>query len=212
MTEFSFHPVKTCTAGEGGAVTTNDDEMYKKLVLFRTHGITRVQEWMDKEAEGGWYYQQVALGYNYRMTDMQAALLFSQLDKLDLFAARRKEIVKRYDEAFRQIPEIILQKEISESDTVRHLYIIQLNTEMLKCGRREVFEALQAEGIGVNVHYIPTYTFPYYQKLGYKIGTCPNAEKLYERIISIPLYFSLTNEQQDMVVEAVKKVIDYYKR
>ncbi len=212
MTEFSFHPVKTCTAGEGGAITTNDDELYKKLVLFRTHGITRIPAWMDKESEGGWYYQQVDLGYNYRMTDMQAALLSSQLDKLEFFAVRRKELVKRYNDAFSQIPEITIQKEISESDTVRHLYILQLNLEMLKCTRKEIFDALQAEGVGVNVHYIPTYTFPYYQKLGYKMGFCPNAEKLYERIVSIPLYYSLTNEQQDKVVEAVHKVISYYRK
>ena len=212
MTEFSFHPVKTCTAGEGGAITTNSDELYKKLVLFRTHGITRVQEWMDKPSEGGWYYQQVELGYNYRMTDMQAALLSSQLDKLDMFAARRKELVKRYDEAFARIPEITVQKEIPESDTVRHLYVVQFNTEMLKCGRREIYDALQAEGVGVNVHYIPTYTFPYYQKLGYKMGSCPNAERLYERIVSIPLYYSLTDEQQEKVIQAVKKVIDYYRK
>lgn len=212
MTEFSFHPVKTCTAGEGGAITTDDDELYKKLVLFRTHGITRVQEWMDKESEGGWYYQQVDLGYNYRMTDMQAALLSSQLDKLDMFAARRKELVKRYNQAFSQMPEITVQKEIPESDTVRHLYILQFNLEMLKCGRREIFDALQAEGVGVNVHYIPTYSFPYYQSIGYKMGSCPNAERLYERIVSIPLYYSLSNEQQDKVVEAVQKVISYYRR
>ena len=212
MTEFSFHPVKTCTAGEGGAITTNDDELYKKLVLFRTHGITRVQDWMDKPSEGGWYYQQVELGYNYRMTDIQAALLSSQLDKLDMFAARRKELVKRYDEAFSTMPEISVQKNIPESDTVRHLYIIQLNTELLKCSRKEVFDALQAEGVGVNVHYIPVYSFPYYQKLGYKMGICPNAERLYERIISIPLFYSMTNEDQDKVVEAVKKVIDYYRK
>ena len=212
MTEFSFHPVKTCTAGEGGAVTTNDAELYKKLILFRTHGITRVQDWMTKPSDGGWYYQQVALGYNYRMTDIQAALLDSQLDKLDMFAVRRKELVKRYNDAFSLIPEIIVQKEIPESDTVRHLYIIQLNMEMLKCGRREVFNALQAEGVGVNVHYIPVYSFPYYQRLGYEMGSCPNAEKLYERIISIPLFYSMTNEDQDKVIMAVKKVIDYYKR
>jgi len=212
MTEFSFHPVKTCTAGEGGAITTNDDELYKKLVLFRTHGITRVQDWMDKPTEGGWYYQQVELGYNYRMTDMQAALLSSQLDKLDMFAARRKELVKRYDAAFNDMSEIIVQKNIPESDTVRHLYIIQLNLEMLKCDRRTVFDALQAEGVGVNVHYIPVYSFPYYQKLGYKMGSCPNAEKLYERIISIPLFYSMTDEDQNKVVEAVRKVINYYRK
>ena len=212
MTEFSFHPVKTCTAGEGGAITTNDDELYKKLLLFRTHGITRNPAWMEKESEGGWYYQQVDLGYNYRITDIQAALLSSQLDKLGLFAARRKELVKRYNEAFSKIPEITIQKEIPESDTVRHLYILQLNLEMLKCGRKEIFDALQAEGVGVNVHYIPTYTFPYYQKLGYKTGTCPNAERLYERIISIPLYYSLSNEQQDKIIEAVRKVLQYYRK
>lgn len=212
MTEFSFHPVKTCTAGEGGAVTTNDDELYKKLLLFRTHGITRNQEWMDQQSEGGWYYQQVALGYNYRITDMQAALLSSQLDKLNMFAERRKKLVKRYDEAFGKMPQITVQTEISASDTVRHLYIIQLNLEMLKCGRREIFDALQAEGVGVNVHYIPTYYFPYYQSLGYQKGICPNAEKLYERIISIPLYYGLSDEQQDKVIEAVKKVLQYYRR
>ena len=212
MTEFSFHPVKTCTAGEGGAITTNDDALYKKLSLFRTHGITRVQEWMDKQSEGGWYYQQVALGYNYRMTDMQAALLSSQLDKLDVFRKRRKELVKKYDEAFSQIPEITVQKEIPQSDTVRHLYILQFNLEMLECGRYEIYNALQAEGVGVNVHYIPTYLFPYYRSLGYRPGICPNAEKLYGRIVSIPLYYSMTDKQQDQVIEAVKKVVNYYKR
>ena len=212
MTEFSFHPVKTCTAGEGGAITTNDDELYKRLVLFRTHGITRAQELMDKPSEGGWYYQQVDLGYNYRMTDIQAALLSSQLDKLKLFSRRRKELVKRYDEAFASMPEIVVQQEIPESDTVRHLYIIQLNLDLLKCTRREVFEALQAEGVGVNVHYIPVYSFPYYQKLGYRMGKCPNAEWLYERIISIPLYYSLSNDEQDKVIKAVKKVIKFYRK
>lgn len=212
MTEFSFHPVKTCTAGEGGAVTTNDEELYNKLLMFRTHCITRDVRFMDQEPEGGWYYQQVGLGYNFRVTDMQAALLSSQLDKLDLFAARRKELVRKYDEAFAKMPEIIVQKEIPESDTVRHLYIIQLKFDALNCTRKEVFEALQAEGIGVNVHYIPTYYFPYYKKLGYRKGLCPNAEKLYEGIITIPLYYSMTDEEQEKVVYAVKKVIDYYKK
>lgn len=212
MTEFSFHPVKTCTAGEGGAVTTNDEDFYNKLLLFRTHCITRDVRFMDQEPEGGWYYQQVGLGYNFRVTDMQAALLSSQLDKLELFAARRKELVRKYNEAFAEMPEIIVQKEIPESDTVRHLYIIQLKLDTLNCTRKEVFEALQAEGVGVNVHYIPTYYFPYYKKLGYSKGLCPNAEKLYEGIITIPLYYSMTDEEQAKVVYAVKKVIDYYKK
>ena len=212
MTEFSFHPVKTCTAGEGGAVTTDDDALYEKLALFRTHGITRDPALMDKPTEGGWYYQQVALGYNYRVTDMQAALLSSQLDKLDRFAARRKELVKRYDEAFSAMPEITVQKEIPQSDTVRHLYLLQFNLEMLTCGRKELYDALKAEGVGVNVHYIPTYTFPYYRQLGYEPGLCPNAERLYERIVSIPLFYSLTDEQQEQVIEAVRKVIAYYRK
>lgn len=212
MTEFSFHPVKTCTAGEGGAVTTNDDSLYQKLLHFRTHGITRAQEFMDKESEGGWYYQQIFLGYNYRITDMQAALLSSQLDKLDRFAARRKVLVRRYNEAFAAMPELIIQKEIPESDTVRHLYLLQLRLELLRCGRREIFDALKAEGVGVNVHYIPVYSFPYYRQLGYQAGLCPNAERLYERIVSIPLFYGLTDEQQDKVVEAVKKVIEYYRK
>lgn len=212
MTEFSFHPVKTCTAGEGGAVTTNDDELYRKLVLFRTHGITRAPDQMDGPAEGGWYYQQIALGYNYRITDMQAALLSSQLDKLDRFAARRKELVRRYDEAFGAMPEITVQREIPASDTVRHLYLLQFNLEMLTAGRRELYDALQAEGVGVNVHYIPTYTFPYYRQLGYRPGLCPNAERLYERIVSIPLFYSMTDEQQEKVIGAVRKVVAYYKK
>lgn len=212
MTEFSFHPVKTCTAGEGGAVTTDDDDLYDKLVLFRTHCITRAQRLMDKDSEGGWYYQQVDLGYNYRLTDIQAALLSSQLDKLPMFAARRKELVERYNSAFSNMPEIIVQKEIPESDTVRHLYVLQFDLDRLKCDRKVIFDALQAEGIGVNVHYIPTYSFPYYQKLGYRMGICPNAEKLYKGIVSIPLFYGLTNEQQDKVVEAVQKVVDYYRK
>lgn len=212
MTEFSFHPVKTCTAGEGGAVVTNNRELYTKLVMFRTHGITHSQEFMNKESEGGWYYQQVLLGYNYRITDIQAALLSSQLNKLEIFAARRKELVKNYDNAFSKFPEITVQKEIPESDTVRHLYIIQLNLEMLNCTRKEIYDALKAEGVGVNVHYIPVYSFPYYQQRGYEMGTCPNAERLYERIITIPLYYGITDEQQNKIIEAVRKVLDYYKK
>lgn len=212
MTEFSFHPVKTCTAGEGGAITTNDEKLYRRLLLFRMHGITRVQDWMTKPSEGSWYYQQIELGYNYRITDMQAALLSSQLDKLSMFEERRKVLVKQYDEAFSKIPEVTVQKEIPESDTVRHLYIIQLNLEMLHGTRRDFYDALQAEGVGCNVHYIPVYSFPYYQRLGFELGSCPNAEKLYKRIISIPLYYGLTDEQQNKVVEAVKKVVDYYRK
>lgn len=210
LTTFSFHPVKTVTAGEGGAVLTNQEDYYKKLLLFRAHGITRKEDWMSREPEGAWYYEQVGLGYNYRMTDIQAALLMSQLDKLEKFSARRKEIVKRYDEAFRQMPELTIQKELEKSDTTRHLYLLQLNLELLKGSRREIFDALGAENVICNVHYIPVYYFPYYQSLGYQKGLCPKAEKLYERLITIPLFYGMTEEDVDSVIHAVKKVIHYY--
>lgn len=212
LTTFSFHPVKTVTGGEGGAVLTNNPEYYQRLLLFRAHGITRDPSLMDKPSEGGWYYQQVALGYNYRMTDMQAALVSSQLDKLPLFKQRRKEIVEMYNRAFSEMPEVTVQKEIPQSDTARHLYILNLNLEQLNATRREVFDALKAENICCNVHYIPVYTFPYYRKLGYKQGLCPKAEHLYARIISLPLYFSLTDTDVQSVIAAVKKVIAYYKK
>ncbi len=212
MTTFSFHPVKTITGGEGGAILTDNKDYYQRLLLFRSHGITRNQELMDEKSEGSWYYQQIDLGYNYRMTDMQAALISSQLDKLDMFKRRRKEIVDRYNAAFSDIPELVIQKEIPESDTARHLYIAQFNLEMLNGSRREIFDALSAENVCCNVHYIPVYYFPYYKSLGYKKGICPNAEKLYERIISLPLYYSMTDEDVESVIAAVKKVINYYKK
>lgn len=212
MTTFSFHPVKTVTSGEGGAILTDSDELYKSLILFRSHGITRNQDWMSKESEGGWYYEQIDLGYNYRMTEMQAALLSSQLDKLSMYTARRKQIVAKYDNAFSQMPEITIQKEYEGADTTRHLYILQLNLEKLNATRKEIYEALAAEGCGVNVHYIPTYHFPYYQKNGYKGVVCPNAEHLYERIVTIPLYYAMTDEDVANVIESVKKVISYYKK
>lgn len=212
MTTFSFHPVKNVTGGEGGAVLTDSEEYYQRLLRFRAHGITRDPALMDIPSEGRWYYQQIDLGYNYRMTDFQAALIGSQLDKLALFKQRKKEIAALYDSEFSKIPEITLQREIPESDTARHLYIVQLNLERLNGTRREIFDALYAENVCCNVHYIPVYYFPYYQKLGYSKGLCPNAEKLYERIISIPLYYSMTDRDAQSVIKAVKKVINYYRR
>ena len=212
MTCFSFHPVKTITSGEGGAITTNNKELYKKLVLYHAHGITHDAAWMEKESEGHWYYEMLDLGYNYRMTDFQAALLGSQLKKIELFSNRRKEICKYYDEVFSEIPEIILQKQIPESDTTRHLYVIQLDLEKLTCTRREFFDAMCAEMVRPQIHYIPVYYFPYYKKLGYKKGLCPNAEKLYERILSLPLFPAMTDDTVKDVVRAVKKVLNYYKK
>lgn len=213
MTCFSFHPVKTITSGEGGAVTTNDKELYKKLVLAHAHGITHEEDQMEKAyQEGPWYYEQISLGYNYRMTDFQAALLFSQLNKLERFKERRKQIVKKYDEAFRGIPELIVQREIPESDTCRHLYIIRLNPDKLACDRRQFFDAMSAEGVQCQVHYVPVYWFPYYRHLGYKKGLCPKAEEIYKGIMSIPLYPKMTDQDVEDVIYAVKKVVEYYRK
>lgn len=212
ITAFSFHPVKTVTAGEGGAIATNDPELYRKIVLYHTHGITHDAAWMEKEPEGHWYYEQIDLGYNYRMTDFQAALLMSQLNKLERFSARRKELVRFYDEQFSQMEEIIVQKEIPESDTTRHLYVIQLRLDKLTCTRREFFDAMAAERVNCQVHYIPVYYFPYYQKFGYSKGLCPRAEYLYERIMSIPLFPAMTNKDAEDVVKAVKKIVAYYRK
>lgn len=212
MTAFSFHPVKTVTGGEGGAVVTDSEEYYRKLLLFRSHGITRDSSRMDRTPDGDWYYQQIGLGYNYRMTDMQAALLRSQLGKLELFKERRKQIAERYNRAFREMPELILQRETAESDTARHLYILQFDPGRLKADRKTLFDALKAENVCCNVHYIPVYYFPYYRKMGYEKGLCPNAEKLYEQMVSIPLYYSMTDDDVESVIEAVKKVVAYYRR
>ncbi len=210
VTTFSFHPVKTVTCGEGGAIMTNDDEIAKRLYLYRSHGITREADLMVREPDGPWYYEQIGLGMNYRMTDMQAALLGSQLDKLEIFSNRRSQIVKTYDQAFSKVDGLIVQKEIAESDTTRHLYILRLDLSKLKCTRREFFDAMNAENICCNVHYIPVYRHPYYEQLGYKKGLCPVAEKIYEGIMSLPLYYSLTDEDVNDVIEAVKKLVDYY--
>ncbi len=211
MTCFSFHPVKTVTSGEGGAVTTNDENLYKKLVLYRSHGITRDISQMKNPNDNPWYNEQVTLGYNYRLTDMQAALLISQLDKLPAFSRRRSELVDFYNKAFSDLPGIIIQEEIPESETTRHLYILQLDTEKVNCTRREFFDALAAEGIHCQVHYLPVYRHSYYEKeLGYPQGLCPNAEKLYERILSIPLFYKMTDQDARDVSDAVHKIIRYY--
>ncbi len=211
MTCFSFHPVKTVTGGEGGAITTNNEALYRRLMRVRTHGITRSQDEMVHPTDARWYNEQVELGYNYRMTDFQAALLLNQLHKLPRFAARRREIVERYDREFSRMPELVVQREIPESDTTRHLYILRLNPDRLKCDRRQFFDALYAENTCPQVHYLPVYWHSYYEKLGYRRGLCPNAEKYYEEVMSIPLYYGLTDEDVDDVVRAVKKIVDYYR-
>ncbi len=213
MTTFSFHPVKTITGGEGGAITTNSEYFYNKLYLAHTHGITHDNNLLnDLNNEGPWYYEQISLGYNYRITDFQSALLISQMNKLDLFVDRRKEIVKRYNEAFNEVDGIIVQKEIPQSDTCRHLYILRLDLNRLTCNRREFFDAMSSENVQCQIHYIPIYWFPYYQKMGYKRGICPNAEEVYKSIMSIPLYPKMLDEDVDDVIHAVKKVTAYYSK
>lgn len=209
LTTFSFHPVKTVTCGEGGAVLTSDKEYYEKMMLFRSHSITRDKDKLNQLLFDG-YNEQIDLGYNYRLTDIQAALGISQLKKLQLFSKRRNEIVGYYNEAFSKMPQIIIQKEIYESETTRHLYIIRLNKEQLQINRNEFIKALNAENIGTQVHYIPVYYHPYYQSLGFQKGICPIAEEIYDDIITIPLFYSMTDEDVDCVVKAVRRIVNYY--
>ena len=212
LTTFSFHPVKTITAGEGGAVMSRTPELARRVRLFARHGITRDQGLLRDPDNSNWYYEQQLLGYNYRMTDIQCALALSQLEKLERFSARRKELARRYDEAFRELAEVCVQEENEGSDTVRHLYILRLNLNRLRCGRREFYDAMQAENIGVNVHYIPVYYFPYYRELGYERGLCPHAEAYYESCVTLPLFYGMTDRDQEDVIDAVRKLIDYLKK
>lgn len=210
MTMFSFHPVKHITTGEGGIITTNNEAYYQKLLQFRTHGITRDFNKLI-ENHGPWYYEMQTLGYNYRITDFQAALGLSQLQKLDSFISKRKQYVTMYQEELKELPEIIVPKQLNYVNSSWHLYIIRLNLSLLKVGRREIFKALQKENIGVNVHYIPIHLQPYYQKLNYQKGICPEAEKLYEEIITLPLFPSMSKKDVNDVIQAVKKIIEFYK-
>lgn len=203
MTTFSFHPVKPITTGEGGMMVTDNEDFYKKMILFRSHGITRDDSMMTRN-DGPWFYQQFNLGYNYRITDIQCALGCSQMKKLDRFLARRKEIVARYNEAFADCDNIITPYQLSDTESGWHLYIVQVK----KCDRRQVFENMREKGIGVNVHYIPVYMHPYYQEHGYENVHCANAEEIYSHIISLPLYPGLTSEQQDYVIDTLKSLCE----
>ena len=203
MTTFSFHPVKPITTGEGGMIVTDNEDFYKKMVLFRSHGITRDDSMMTRN-DGPWFYQQFDLGYNYRITDIQCALGCSQMKKLDRFLAQRKKIVARYNEAFADCDNIITPYQLSDTESGWHLYIVQVKN----CDRRQVFENMREKGIGVNVHYIPVYMHPYYQEHGYENVHCANAEEIYSHIISLPLYPGLTSEQQDYVIDTLKSLCE----
>ncbi|MEC2159778.1 UDP-4-amino-4,6-dideoxy-N-acetyl-beta-L-altrosamine transaminase [Virgibacillus halodenitrificans] len=211
MTMFSFHPVKHITSGEGGIITTNNEEYYEKLLQFRSHGITRDPDKMI-ENHGPWYYEMQFLGFNYRMTDIQAALGASQLKKIDKFVDLRKKYVAMYNEAFKGIDEIQTPYQDENGLSSWHLYIIRLDLENLLGSRKEIFEALLNENIGVNVHYIPVHLLPYYSQLGYRRGICPNAEKLYEEIITLPLFPAMTEEDVMDVIAVVNKVINNYRK
>lgn len=207
MTTFSFHPVKHITTGEGGMITTNDEQLYKKLLLFRSHGITRDRDLMQEEYQGPWYYEQLELGYNYRMTDIQAALGLSQLMKADKFITRRREIASRYSQTFGNIANLIVPLLRDGCHSSWHLYVIRLNLSNLKCSRRDFFEYLQQEKIGVNIHYIPVYKHPFYQKNGYQDVTCPNSEQFYDTCLSLPIFPKMTNEDIEDVIRVVKNTL-----
>ena len=206
ITVFSFHPVKIITTAEGGLATTNDKEISERMQLFRSHGVTRDPELMIKKAEGDWYYQQVELGFNYRMTELQAALGVSQMKRLDEFVALRHQRQKRYDELLKNLP-VVAPYQDMDSYSALHLYPIQIQTDKVKNTRKEIFEALWKNDIGVNVHYIPVHTQPYYENMGFRKGDFPNAENYYESTISIPMFQGLTIEMQDKVVNVLKKVL-----
>lgn len=206
MTVFSFHPVKIITSGEGGMVLTNREDLYQKLIRLRSHGITGKPELMTREADGPWYYQQIDLGFNYRMTDIQAALGYSQLQRIDEFVAHRRYLVNRYNQLLKDFP-LTLPWQHPDTDSAFHLYVIRLQLDRIRRSHREVFEAMRTKEIMVNLHYIPVHTQPYYQNLGFKVGDFPEAEQYYREAISLPLFYGLKEEEQDYVVEVLRELI-----
>ncbi|MEW6608428.1 MAG: UDP-4-amino-4,6-dideoxy-N-acetyl-beta-L-altrosamine transaminase [bacterium] len=205
MTVFSFHPVKHITTGEGGAVLTNNEDFYEKLLMFRNHGITKEKTRLINKNEGLWYYEMQELGFNYRITDFQCALGIKQLERVDDFVARRREIADKYNEAFKDMEAIITPCEKENVKSSYHLYVIQLKKGL---NRKEIFDALREEGIGVQVHYIPVHLQPYYQQnLGYKKGDYPKAEEFYERTLSLPLFPKMSNKEIERVIRIVQKII-----
>lgn len=203
MTMFSFHPVKHVTTGEGGIIVTDNEEFYRKLTMFRSHGMTRNAEEMTRN-DGPWYYEMQALGYNYRMTDMQAALGMSQMDKLDGFVHRRRELVEIYNKELANIPGLVLPYQHPKANSSWHLYVVRFLPAYSGAPRAEIFSQLRSLNIGVNVHYIPVYLQPYYKGLGYSEGLCPNAERYYESAITLPLFPKMTDEDAASVIDAVR--------
>lgn len=206
ITVFSFHPVKIITTAEGGAVLTNRPEWAEKMALLRSHGITRNPSQMSNESHGAWYYQQIDLGFNYRMTELQAAIGVSQMTRLDEFVAKRHWLARRYDELLFNLP-IELPKQHPDCYSGLHLYVIRLRLDKISVSRREVFDFLRAQGIGVNVHYIPVYRQPYYSSKNYSTECYPQAEQYYAQAISLPIFQTMTTEQQDRVVVALSEAL-----
>ncbi|HEY9619560.1 MAG TPA: UDP-4-amino-4,6-dideoxy-N-acetyl-beta-L-altrosamine transaminase [Crinalium sp.] len=206
MAVFSFHPVKIITTGEGGMVLTNREDLYKKLIRLRTHGITRDPDLMQSESQGPWYYQQIDLGFNYRITDLQAALGLSQLQRLDEFIQRRQFLATRYNELLQDLP-LVLPWQHPDSSSSYHLYVIRLQLDKIEKTHRQVFEALRQANIGVNLHYIPVHTQPYFQQFGFQWGQFPEAERYYQEAISLPIYYGLTQEEQDRVAIALREIL-----
>ncbi|MCE9955456.1 UDP-4-amino-4,6-dideoxy-N-acetyl-beta-L-altrosamine transaminase [Aeromonas rivipollensis] len=206
ITVFSFHPVKVITTGEGGMAVTNDDELAQRLGLLRSHGITREPELMTQPMDGAWYYQQVTLGFNYRMTDLQAALGASQMQLLEHYVARRHQLAHRYNELLAELP-LTLPWQHPDGYSGLHLYVIRLQADKVGRSHHEVFEYLRSKEIMVNLHYIPVHTQPYYQQMGFKAGDFPEAERYYAEAISIPMFPTLTAAQQDEVVAALREVL-----
>lgn len=206
ITVFSFHPVKIITTAEGGMALTNDARLARCMALLRSHGITRDPLQMTHEPDGPWYYQQIELGFNYRMTDLQAALGASQMDRLDEFVARRHAIARRYDQMLSDLP-VVTPWQHPDGYSGLHLYVIRLQLASIHKSHRQVFESLRAQGIGVNLHYIPVHTQPYYQRMGFKPGDYPEAMEYYAQAISLPMYPALTEEQQLRVVNALAEAL-----
>lgn len=206
ITIFSFHPVKIVTTAEGGMAVTNNAKLAQKMDLLRSHGITRNEQLMTKESEGAWYYQQIDLGFNYRMTELQAALGVSQMQRLEQFVAKRHEIAQQYNELLVDLP-VILPYQLENTYSGLHLYVICLKLDELKKTRKEIFTELREKGLGVNIHYIPVHTQPYYKQLGFKQGDFPEAELYYTTAISLPMYPDLTQEQIHYIYTTLKEVL-----
>ena len=206
ITVFSFHPVKIITTAEGGMALTNDEALANKMALLRSHGITRDPAQMTREADGPWYYQQIDLGFNYRMTELQAALGVTQMERLDQYVARRHQLARRYDDLLTGLP-VTAPWQHADSYSGLHLYVIRLQLDMIQKTHRQVFEALRELGIGVNLHYIPVHTQPYYERMGFKPDDFPQSQTYYQEAISIPMFQTMTDEQQDEVIAALRVAV-----